>query len=109
MLGHSEPALSGPKADEEEKDKKEAEEAPPQSTQNKPYQLREATMGDDLGSSRYLQAGARLDFTNIPYIKNVFNAKLYSSAETTYYPSFSKPSQNPLHDVRGSLGLGINF
>ena len=45
----------------------------------------------------------------MPYLKNVFDAKVYSSAEATYYPSYHKPSDNPLNDVRGSLGFGINF
>ena len=105
MLGHSECALKGAKSNEDDKEK-EQEENPPR---NKPYQLREATIGDDLGSSRYFTAGARLDFTNMPYLKNIFNAKPYSSAEMTYYPSCTKPSGKPLEDVRGSLGLGINF
>ena len=65
-------------------------------------------MGDDLGSDTLLYTGLRLDYCNLPYLKDV-GVKLYSSAEAAYYPTFNKPSPNPLKDVRGSLGFGINL
>ena len=96
MLGHSEPTLR-PTAEKTEEDDKQ-----------KRKDVQQVVLGDDLGSDTFLYTGARLDYCNMPYLKDS-NVRLYSSAEAVYYPPFNKPSSNPIHDVRASLGFGMHF
>lgn len=62
-------------------------------------------IGDDLGVSRFVYCNARLDFINIPYIKEI-GARIFTSAEVCYYP---KGTEKPVESLRGSLGFGINL
>ena len=70
--------------------------------------MTQVVLGDDLGSDTLLYTGLRLDYCNLPCFKDT-GFRLYSAAEAFYYPAFSKPSKNPLDDVRGSVGVGIHY
>lgn len=43
-------------------------------------------MGDDLGSQNYLLASARLEFLDMPIIKEL-NLRTFTYAELAFYPS----------------------
>ena len=100
MLGHSEPT-NRPSSTDQKEDAEDDKE-------KKNTDLHKVILGDDLGSDSLLYTGARLDFCNMTYLKE-YNARLYSSAEAAYYPSFNKPSKSPISDVRGSIGFGVNL
>lgn len=51
--------------------------------------LADVRIGDDLGVEKYMYLGARLDFINIPYLRD-FNCRLYSAAEAVWYPPLIK-------------------
>ena len=45
-------------------------------------------LGDDLGADKYIHALARLDFTNVPYLKK-YNIRPFIFGEYVYYPPHS--------------------
>jgi hypothetical protein len=55
--------------------------------------LAEVRIGDDLGVEKYMYLGARLDFINIPYLRD-FNVRLYSAAEAIWYPKLTQKDLN---------------
>ena len=73
--------------------------------------LADVRIGDDLGADRYLYAGARFDFVDIPLLRD-YNCRLYSAAEAIWYPSFKQTasySYSFKEQTRFSLGFGINM
>jgi hypothetical protein len=65
---------------------------------------------------KYLQLTGTLMFCDVPYIKEAMGARLFTSAELIYYPSFygKTNSEDSLlkvvkDDCRASIGVGINI
>ena len=65
-------------------------------------------MGDDLGTTKYLYACARLNYNNIPILKDA-GARLFSAVEVAYYPSGPTEPIRNLTNIRGSVGFGANL
>jgi hypothetical protein len=62
-----------------------------------------------------MMLNGRLNFTDIPYLRDV-NARLFSAAELIWYPpiplsvhSDTVQSKSPMDSVRGSLGFGLSI
>ena len=96
-IGHTEPSLR-PSTEVPEK----AEQA------NLVDGLHKVVMGDDMGCEQYAYLGGRLDFLNIPFIRQA-GVKLFSQAELIYYPPQKKSTLNAIDDIRVTLGFGISM
>lgn len=67
-------------------------------------------LGDDLGAERYINSIARIDFTNVPYLKK-YGVKPFVFGEYVFYP----PAFSNVTDLReqiktysrGGIGFGI--
>jgi hypothetical protein len=72
-------------------------------------------LGDDPGAMKYLQFTGTLMFCDVPYLKDALGARLFTSAEMIYYPSFYARNNNDSifkvvkDDCRVSIGFGINI
>jgi len=100
-IGHTEPSLKGNSTDIEwsEQEKKDEEH-------NLQRGVHRVIMGDDLGCEQFAYFGTRLDFLNVPYLKDIYG-KFYSQAELIYYPSDG--TADLLSNIRGSLGFGVSW
>lgn len=69
-------------------------------------------IGDDLGSERYLSLLGKLEFLNIPFLRN-YGIKPFIFGEIIYYPSFKNKyicmKDEILKNTRGGMGFGIAF
>jgi hypothetical protein len=67
-------------------------------------------VGDDLGSLNYLLAQVRLEFTNLPLLRQL-NIKSFTYAELALYPHLQKFGNGlALKDsARFSLGYGLSL
>lgn len=73
--------------------------------------LRKVIMGDDLGSERYLNLLGRLDFCNIPGLRN-YGLKPFIFGELIYYPPCNEKSPTLAASLkrytRGGFGFGLS-
>ena len=51
-------------------------------------------LGDDPGAHKYCLLNGTLMLSDLPYIKEINNARVFAAAEMLYYPSFSKKKQS---------------
>lgn len=75
----------------------------------------ENTLGDDLGASKTFAQTLRLEFMNIPFLRNL-NSSVFAYLRYAYYPDFlreTKANTSFTHSIlkytRISYGLGISF
>lgn len=87
-LGHTEPSLrtiDNLDADRSDKAKKEEKEALARG-------LHRVILGDDMGCTRFAYLGGRLDFLDVPYLRDA-GVRVYSQAELIYYPPAKSSSR----------------
>lgn len=69
------------------------------------------TIGDDLGSQNYFLSSARLEFLNIPVLKDINGLRVFSYAEMAFYPSLKVKglfnSKTIKDNTRLSAGFGL--
>lgn len=58
-------------------------------------------LGDDLGVNKFLYVNARLDYLNVPFVRDI-GARLFSVAELGLYPKENGA-------LKGSVGFGVNL
>ena len=93
--------------EEIKKDLKNNEE----SKEKESVKTRKVILGDDLGSEKYVSLLSRLDFCNIPYLKE-YNVKPFIFGELIFYPPPCGSSINMKDQIRkytrGGLGFGLS-
>lgn len=58
-------------------------------------------LGDDLGVNKFLYVNARLDYLNVPFVRDI-GARLFSVTELGLYPKDNGA-------LKGSVGFGVNL
>jgi len=104
-LGHTEKSNHPKEASSDDK-KKEAEKP---KEEQKASEFEKVFIGDDLGSDRYLAANVRLDFLDIPFLRDI-HLKTFLYGDIAYYPSSfagGQRSLNLLENTRLSTGFGL--
>ena len=77
-----------------------------QSTEPKDKPFRKIILGDDLGSEQYLNFLGRLEFCDVPLLKN-YSLKPFIFGEYIYYPPAAQRCWKTYS--RGGIGFGISI
>ena len=71
------------------------------------------TLGDDLGTHKYMLMNTTLHMGDLPLVKNYAPLRLFTSLELLYYPGLKGADLTSVDqfkkDCRLSLGVGINM
>ena len=106
-LGHNFESSKHGQVAEVESEASDNEEAPKRGAKK----VKKIAMGDDLGSMNYMMGSARLEFLNIPLIKDLNNLRAFTYAELAFYPSLKiKGLLDPKiikDNTRLSAGFGL--
>ena len=76
-----------------------------QSSEPKDKTFRKVILGDDLGSEKYLTVLGRLEFSDVPMLKN-YSIKPFIFAEGIYYPPAASYGREY---CRGGIGFGVSI
>jgi hypothetical protein len=76
-----------------------------QSQDPKDAQLRKVILGDDLGAEAFLSVLGRLEFCDVPTLKN-YGVKPFVFGEFVYYPPMAATGRQ---HCRGGMGFGISI